>query len=455
MLRGPRRIIPPMTSADSLTQTAPLAASIERLRSGAVDLATHIDAICDRLEAIEQRVRAFVPEAGRRERLHDAAAVIERTWPTPETRPPLYGVAIGVKDIFGVDGLPTRGGSMVPPEALAMPQADVVSALLGAGALIVGKTVTTEFAALDPGPTANPHDPRRTPGGSSSGSAAAVAVGTAQLALGSQTVGSVIRPAAFCGVVGFKPSYGRIATTGMLYYSRSVDHIGLFAQDVEGLQVAAAVTIADWRGSPDAPSPVLGVPDGAYLEQADPAGLEGFDAALARLAKAGVEVRRVPLLDDIAEINRRHSALTLAEFGTEHAERFAKYGGFYRPRNATNMDRAREQAPDAAEDGRAGRAALREQLNAAMSEHGIDLWASPSATGPAPLGLDATGNPIMNLPWTHSGVPTVTLPANRAEGVPLGLQLSGRFGADETLLVQAARLQPLLGLGPGAGVALD
>lgn len=446
MLRAPRRIIPPMTTTDTLLRDAPLAASIEALRSGAIDLASHVDGLCDRLEAIEERVRAFVPEPGRRERLHDAAAVLERRWPTPAARPPLYGAAVGVKDIIAVDGLPTRGGSMVPPEALAMPQAEVVTALVEAGALIVGKTVTTEFAAMDPGPTANPHDPRRTPGGSSSGSAAAVAAGTAQLALGSQTVGSVIRPAAFCGVVGFKPSYGRIPTSGVLYYSRSVDHIGLFAQDVEGLRVAAGVVIADWREVEEAAAPVLGVPEGPYLAQADPEGVTGFEVALVRLEGHGVEVRRVPLLDDIDEINRRHNALTLAEFAEEHAERFAQFGGLYRPRNATNMDRAREQAPDAADAGRAGRAELREALHAAMSEHGIDLWASPPATGPAPIGLDTTGNPIMNLPWTHSGVPTVTLPAGRAEGVPLGLQLSGRFGEDETVLAQAAQLQPLLGL---------
>ncbi len=446
MLRGRTRIIPPMTATEALTQDAPLATSIEALRSGATDLATHVAAICDRLEAIEGHVRAYIPEPGRRQRLHDAAAVLERTWPVPEARPPLYGVAVGVKDIIAVDGLPTRGGSMVPPEALAMPQAAVVTALLEAGALVIGKTVTTEFAALDPGPTANPHDPRRTPGGSSSGSAAAIACGTAQLALGSQTVGSVIRPAAFCGVVGFKPSYGRIPTAGVLYYSRSVDHVGLFAQDVEGLRIAAGVAIPDWSEPADAPRPVLGVPEGAYLEQADPAGRAGLEAARDRLEDAGIEVRRVPLLDDIEEINRRHNALTLAEFGKEHADRFAEYGGLYRPRNATNMDRARAQAPDAAEAGRSGRAALREALHAAMSEHGIDLWVSPPATGPAPIGLDATGNPIMNLPWTHAGTPTLTLPAGRSDGVPLGVQLSGRFGADETLLAQAAQLQPLLGL---------
>jgi Asp-tRNA(Asn)/Glu-tRNA(Gln) amidotransferase A subunit family amidase len=415
MLRARRRIIPPMTTTESLLLDASRAAGIEALRSGAIDLTAHVDALCDRLEAIEDRIRAFVPEAGRRERLHDAAAVLERTWPTPDARP-------------------------------AMPQAEVVTALLEAGALIVGKTVTTEFAAMDPGPTANPHDTRRTPGGSSSGSAAAVAAGTAQLALGSQTVGSVIRPAAFCGVVGFKPSYGRIPTSGVLYYSRSVDHIGLFAQDVEGLRAAASVALSDWQDNGDVSPPVLGVPEGAYLAQAEPAGIEGFEAALARLAGRGIEVRRVPLLDDIEAINRRHNALTLAEFAEEHAERFAEYGGLYRPRNATNMDRAREQEPGAAEAGRAGRAELREALHAAMSEHGIDLWASPPATGPAPIGLDSTGNPIMNLPWTHAGVPTVTLPAGRAEGIPLGLQLSGRFGTDETVLAQAQLLQPMLGL---------
>ena len=148
---------------------------------------------------------------------------------------------VGVKDIFHAAGFETRAGSQLPPELLTGPEADAVGRLRAAGCLILGKTVTTEFAYYEPEPTRNPHNLAHTPGGSSSGSAAAVAAGLAPLALGTQTIGSVIRPAAFCGIVGFKPSYGRISPEGLIFFSPSLDHVGLFTQDVAGMSLAAAV----------------------------------------------------------------------------------------------------------------------------------------------------------------------------------------------------------------------
>ncbi len=168
----------------------------------------------DRVEALfaerEPEVRAFLPEEGRFDRLRREAAALEARWPDPERRPPLFGVLAGVKDIFHVDGFETGGGSRLPPEVLRGPEAASVTTLRAAGALILGKAVSTEFAYFAPGPTRNPWNPEHTPGGSSSGSAAAVGAGLAPLALGTQTIGSIIRPAAFCGAVGYKPSYERI-----------------------------------------------------------------------------------------------------------------------------------------------------------------------------------------------------------------------------------------------------
>ena len=358
MLRGRTRIIPPMTTTEALTRDTPLAASIEALRRGATDLATHVDAICDRLEAIEGRVRAFVPEPGRRQRLHDAAAVLVRTWPTPEARPPLYGVAVGVKDIMAVDGLPTRGGSMVPPEALAMPQAEVVTALLAAGALVRRQNRDDRVRGVGSGPHGEPARP------------STHARWIEQRVRRSHCV----RDGAACPRLAdrrFGHSPRRLLRRrGVQAELRSHPHLGrplLLAfggprrslrAGRRGLRVAAGVAILDWSDVTDAPRPVLGVPEGPYLEQADAGGLEGLETALGRLEGAGIEVRRVPLLDDIEEINRRHNALTLAEFGKEHAERFAEYGGLYRPRNATNMDRAREAGARrrGGGTGRAGRA---------------------------------------------------------------------------------------------------
>ncbi|MEC8818767.1 MAG: amidase, partial [Planctomycetota bacterium] len=165
-------------------------------------------------EAREGLVHAFVEEPGRFERLRREARDLERRFPEDSVRPPLFGLAVGVKDIINVEGLPTRAGTSLPPELFAGPEAPCVRRLREAGALVVGKTVTTEFAYLAPGPTRNPHDPDHTPGGSSSGSAAGVAAGLCDAALGTQTVGSLMRPAAFCGVHAMKPSKGRVPDAG-------------------------------------------------------------------------------------------------------------------------------------------------------------------------------------------------------------------------------------------------
>ncbi|MDQ6601238.1 MAG: amidase, partial [Chloroflexota bacterium] len=284
---------------------APLATAAADLRSGALPLDQYINEKCAWLESADAEVHALLPEANRRRRLLGEAEELERRWPDPASRPPLFGVLVGVKDIYHVEGFVTRAGSAVPPELFAGSEAAVVGLLRDAGALILGKTVTTEFAGFEQNGTRNPHNLGHTPGGSSSGSAAAVAAGFCQLALGSQTVGSVIRPAAFCGVVGFKPTYDRIPTAGIVYYSQSVDHVGLFTQDVAGMEIAASVLCHDWKPATASGKPVLGVPDGAYLAQASPEGLAAFARQIVSLQEAGYTVKRVPALDDIAAITER------------------------------------------------------------------------------------------------------------------------------------------------------
>jgi len=225
-------------------------------------------------------VRAFLPEEGRFERLRREEEALQVRWPNrtdpsdpsdpsdSKHRPPLFGVPVGVKDIFHVEGFPTGGGSRLPPEALRGPEAACVKTLKEAGALILGKTVSTEFAYFAPGPTRNPWNPEHTPGGSSSGSAAAVGAGLCSLALGTQTIGSILRPAAFCGVVGFKPSYERISRDGVIPLAPSLDHVGFFTPDVAGAERAAAVLCRDWRPAKPGRKPRLGVPEGPYLERA-------------------------------------------------------------------------------------------------------------------------------------------------------------------------------------------
>jgi len=389
-----------------------------------------------------------LPETGRRERLLVEAEQLAARYTDPESRPPLYGALVGVKDIIAVDGFVTRAGSALPPEAFEMPEAPAITRCREAGALILGKTVTTEFAMREPGATANPHDLGHTPGGSSSGSAAGLAAGYFPLAFGTQTVGSVLRPAAFCGVVGYKPSYERISRDGVVDYSRSVDHVGMFTADAASMRRAASVVCEGWEADAVAEidldqdaMPVVGVTEGPYLNQAAPESIAGMERALERMEASGARIVRLQMFEDIAEIAARHQALIAAEFAEAHAERWLRYAGLYRPRSATHVEEGQRVPLEIAEEARHSRLELRSQLTELMDEQGLDLLASVPALSAALAGLGSTGDPAMNLPWTHAGLPAITLPAGTNEhGLPLGIQLAARFEEDELLLAWAERL---------------
>lgn len=409
------------------------------LRNDQIDLLSYINQICDRIDALDTQIQALLPETDRRARILREAGGLKARFADPATRPPLYGIPIGIKDIFSVDGFPTRAGSQIPPELFIVPEATCVTTLRAAGALILGKTVTTEFAYFEPGPTRNPLNPAHTPGGSSSGSAAAVSGGFCPLALGTQTIGSVIRPAAFCGIIGFKPSLGRIPTSGVIPFSQSADHVGLFTQDVAGMILAASILCLDWnkesKNSKSAALPVLGVPVGPYLNQASSEALAIFRNQLAGLEDAGYQVRQLEALNDIEAINSRHKQMIAKEMAQVHARWFAQHELLYRPRTAGLIREGQRVGAEELANALAGREELRAQLERLMKQGGIDLWVSPSATGPAPEGIGSTGDPAMNLPWTHAGLPVITIPAGLARnGLPMGMQFVAPFGADERLL---------------------
>ena len=428
---------------------APLAETAQRLRSSKRSVTEHLADRRKRFQEVEPHIQAFVPEEGRWSRVERAAEELLHRFPNVADRPPLYGILLGVKDIFRAEGLPTYAGSQLPPELFAGPESEVVTRLRAGGTLILGKTVTTEFAYFEPGPTRNPYHLEHTPGGSSSGSAAAVAAGLCELALGTQTIGSVIRPAAFCGIVGYKPTYNRIPTAGLIFFSPSAYHVGLFTQDVEGMRLAARVVCTGWDTAKEEKAsqrrPVLGVPEGPYLEQAEPEGLSAFDRQVRALERAGYDVRRVPALTDIETINRWHRRMIAAEFAQVHAAWFAQYGHLYRPRTAELIREGQQVTAAALAESRAGQTRYREALHELMDREGIDVWICPAAPGPAPRGLGSTGNPIMNLPWTYMGLPAVTVPAGRAtNGLPLGLQCVARWNEDEALLVWAEDIARVL-----------
>jgi Asp-tRNA(Asn)/Glu-tRNA(Gln) amidotransferase A subunit family amidase len=354
----------------------------------------------------------------------------------------LFGVPVGIKDVFHTAGWMTRAGSRLPVEVLQGPEAESVALLRQAGALVLGKTVSTEFAYFAPGPTRNPHHPDYTPGGSSSGSAAAVAAGLCPLALGTQTIGSIIRPASFCGVVGYKPTRDRVSTSGVIPLAPSLDHVGLFTSDVAGARLAASLLCHDWQTGRPTRKPVLGTPEGPYLSHASDEGLAHFRATCRRLAEAGFEVKSINAMPDFADICARHRLIVAAEAARVHVEWFPPFGDIYHPTTAQLIINGRAVADEALEQARRGRVKLRTELLHLMDVNDVDLWLSPAATGPAPKSLDSTGDPVMNLPWTHSGLPALNLPSGRsAEGLPLGLQVTARWYADELLLAWAEDIE--------------
>jgi Asp-tRNA(Asn)/Glu-tRNA(Gln) amidotransferase A subunit family amidase len=406
------------------------------------DLISHLEI---QFQDWEPLIAAFLPEIGRFGRLREEIQILYDQYREADSRPPLFGIPVGVKDIFHVQGFETFAGSDIPPSSLAGEEARSVSQLKAAGALIFGKTVTTEFAYFAPGPTRNPRKTDHTPGGSSSGSAAAVGAGMIPLALGTQTIGSIIRPAAFCGVVGFKPSYDRISRAGVIPLSPSLDHIGFFTADIAGANLAASVLVSGWKSPATPRLPVLGIPAGPYLEMASSEAMENFHNCVERLSRGGYSVRQVSVMDDFVQVAERHNQLLAAESAIVHREWFDEFEERYHPRTADLIRRGLEMDSERVAKVRAGREQLRGELDSAMKEHDIDLWISPSALGAAPKGLESTGDPVMNLPWTQSGLPTVSVPSGVNEaGLPLGLQIVAGWFEDEALLSWGNDIEALL-----------
>jgi Asp-tRNA(Asn)/Glu-tRNA(Gln) amidotransferase A subunit family amidase len=416
------------------------------LRSGEWPLLDYLDELEVHFEEREPEIEAFVPEDDRFDRLRLEAEELLARYPDPGKRPFLFGLPIGVKDIFHTDGFMTQAGSRLPANLFQGKESEAVRRLKQAGALILGKTVTTEFAYFAPGPTHNPYNPAHTPGGSSSGSAAGVGAGLCLMALGSQTIGSINRPAAFCGIVGFKPSYDRISKAGVIPLAPSVDTIGFFTSKVSGADIVAGLLCDSWQPVPTPSTlPVLGVPEGPYLQRTDAEGLTHFTAVCENLRLTGFTVKLVPVMADFDEIYDHHQIIVAAEAAQVHAAWFSQYPDLYHEKTKALIERGQAIDATTLENALAGREKLRRELCKVMEEAGLDLWVSPPALGAAPVGLDSTGDPVMNLPWTHAGLPTMSLPAgfNQA-GLPMGLQITGHWYGDEAMVAAAAQLEMAL-----------
>lgn len=423
----------------------PLVQLVRELRSGELSPATYFEHLEANFEEKEPAILAFLPEKDRFARLISEAEDLVAAYPDPLSRPPLFCVPIGIKDIFHVDQFDTRAGSKLPVSVLRGQEARSVRMLKEAGALIMGKTVTTEFAYYAPGPTRNPHNLEHTPGGSSSGSAAAVAARLCPVTTGTQTIGSIIRPASYCGVTGFKPSYDRVSRSGIVPLSPSLDHFGLFTNEVSGVDLVANVLCPDWQIAVAERLPVLGIPEGPYLAHASTEGMRFFRETCDRLTRLGYDVKSVEILADYEEIAARHQKILAAETAQVHADWYPEFGHLYDKRTCELIEEGFSITVGELTEAITGRQRLRRTLMTQMDNSGVDLWIAPSAVGPADHGLTSTGDPIMNLPWTHAGLPVISLPMSINEvGFPLGLQIVGRWYGDEVLLEWAADLEHVL-----------
>lgn len=415
-------------------------------RAGEVSTRDYISQIEYFFEKREPSILAFIPEKNRFERLFKEAEDLLTCYPDPNNRPLLFGMLVGVKDIFHVDGFVTQAGSRLPADELQGSEADSVTRLKNAGALILGKTATTEFAYFTPGPTRNPHNPDHTPGGSSSGSAAAVGAGLCPLALGTQTIGSVIRPAAFCGAVGVKPTYERLSREGVIPLSPSLDHIGYFTPNISTAKLVAPSLYMDWEdATPLNKKPILGIPEGPYLSAASDYALACFGAICDSLSEAGYEIRDISVMDNFQEIRIRHDVIMSAEAAQVHAEWFAKHKELYSPKFTELAKRGQMITNSQLQIALESRHKFRDLMTKNMIDNDIDLWICPPTTGPAPKGLDSTGDPVMNLPWTQIGFPALNIPTRKSEdGLPMGVQVIGKWNSDEELLTWAEGIEKVM-----------
>ena len=422
------------------------------IRDGAISSERLVEACLARVREADGAVQAWAhldPE-------HALAQARARDRDRSEGRPtgPLHGVPVGVKDIIDTADLPTEDGTVLHAGRTPAHDATVVALLRAAGAVVMGKTVTTECAYFAPGKTRNPHNPAHTPGGSSSGSAAAVAAGMVPLALGSQTNGSVIRPASFCGVYGFKPTHGLIPRSGVMKLSRALDHVGVFARSIEDIALISEQLVGWDEADPDTRPraripfgevaaqepplpPRLAFVKGPVWDRATPETREAFEELAGELGERVVEVELPPSSERALEW---HRIIMQAEMAANLDLEWEK-----------GRDRLSESLRTQLASGRALSALDYQKalariplLNEAFAEifREFDALLTPSAPGTAPHGLASTGDPAFCSLWTLCGMPAITLPLMRGENsLPMGVQLVGARHDDARLLRTARWLQ--------------
>lgn len=438
-----------------MTQPLSISAAGALLRSGELTPVTLLERCLARIDALESDVRAWVVVD--RSAARAAAEQARDELISGFDRGPLHGIPLGVKDIIDVAGLPTLAGAKVRPDAPAAGDAFVVRKLREAGAVLLGKTVTTEFASFDPSPTRNPWNLKRTPGGSSAGSAAAPSCGMCFAALGSQTGGSIIRPASYCGVAGLKPTWGRLSLRGIVPLAYHLDHPGVLARTVGDLELTYRALIGfDALDPCSAARPQASGGDDAFQTELDPAGMprlglvrdyffdksndnvrRGVTAGMDRLRKAGASVAVVGMPKEFAEVHRSHRIIMAVEAAAYHRETFLARRGDYGPRISELLNEG--LAATAVDYSRALEHQLqfRRAIEALLLEQQLDALVLPAVSHTAPP-LDTTGDPTFQAPWSFSGLPVVSLPCDLGDDdMPIAMQFVGAPWSEGPLLATA------------------
>ena len=416
------------------------------IREGRITSIQYVDACLERIADVDAEVQAWAFLDPDHARAQARAADAERLLGRPIG--PLHGVPVGIKDIIDTADMPTEHGSPLYAGRTPSRDATVVAMLRGAGAVVIGKTVTTEFAGRAPGKTRNPHDPAHTPGGSSSGSAAAVAAGMIPLALGSQTTGSTIRPASYCGVYGLKPTHGLVPRHGMLQLSRTLDHVGLFARTIADLALLLEQVVGhddrdlDTRPRARVPyqaiaadepplPPVLAFLKGPLWDRVDDDAKDAFAELVEQL---GGQVEEIELLATAEEALEWQRVISDAEVAASLDHEWRTGGDRLSPMLRARLERARNVGAVDYVRAVARLPALHASL-VELFEQRYDAILTPAASGTAPAGLDSTGDPSFCALWTLAGMPALSVPLMRgANGLPLGVQLVGPRDGDARLL---------------------
>ena len=426
---------------------AEAASQIRQRKLSPVEL---MQSLLSRANALEPSLRVWVTrdEGAALDSARRSQRELEREGP----RGPLHGIPVGIKDIFYTQRVKTTAGSPIYADFVPSYDATAVSQLKRAGAIIMGKTVTTEFACGDPPPTRNPWHPAHTPGGSSSGSAVGVAARCFPAALGSQTGGSVLRPASYNGVVGLKPTFGRISRFGVFPVAWSLDTMGLLVRTVEDAAImlgalaghdpndlySSTRPVPDYQAAlrPHLSPPRIGLVRKLFYDRAEPEVRQHTEGVATRLGEAGAAIEEADVPTDFDTLLAAHRVIMSVEAATVHQADFTARPDDYGP-NVRALVEAGLLTP-AVTYGQAQRVQRRFQLDIEEAIRGFDVLLTPSTPSPAPRDLGTTGDPMFQSPWTAGGFPTLTLPSGLSEsGLPLGIQLASARFAEEKLLAAA------------------